>query len=109
MMKEERCPLKTVRFNKAPINTRINKESSTIPQVTQNAFLPKNAGAMNATTAMRAVHGTSGARIIVNNLDDHESITRVPITAGTLQPKPRNNGKKDLPCSPMRCMKLSIT
>jgi len=109
MIKAERCPLKSTLFNKAPEPTRAASESSTIPQVTRVALRPKKAGAMKATTAMRAVHGTRGAIRMVNKRAVGESITRVPMTAGTLQPNPRNKGRKDLPCKPMTCITLSMT
>ena len=91
------------------MTTNSRSESMISPHVTSPALLPKKAGAMNATTAMRAVHGTSGAIRMVNNLAGQESITRVPMMAGTLQPNPRNSGRNDFPCNPMICMKLSIT
>ena len=83
--------------------------SSTSPHDTANALAPKKAGARNAITASRAEHGTSGASRIVSNRPRRDSMTRVPITAGTLQPNPRNSGRNDFPCSPMTCITLSIT
>ena len=45
---------------------------------------------------------------MVMSLDRRLSMVRVAITAGTLQPKPMMSGMNDLPCSPMRCMTLSM-
>ncbi len=108
-MKAERSPLKSSLLRITPKRTMMKSEKNTNPQMTHMASLPKKAGAKKATTAIRAVHGTNGASKMVNRRDFHESITRVPITAGTLQPKPRKSGKKDLPCSPIQCIKLSMT
>ena len=71
--------------------------------------MPKKAGARNAITASRAVQGTSGASRIVSSRARRSSMIRAPSTAGTLQPNPRNSGRNDLPCSPIKCMKRSIT
>ncbi len=57
---------------------------------------------------MRAVHGTSGISTMVINRALSASITRVPVIDGTLQPSPKNMGKNDLPCSPIKRMKPSI-
>ncbi len=84
------------------------KFSSTSPNATSGAATPKKTGVMKATTASRAVHGTSGIITIVSSRALGASITRVPATDGTLQPKPRNSGKNDLPCRPIRRMKPSI-
>src|SRR5512134_3538498 len=96
-------------FNNEPLNTRVSKETRIRPQETKIAFDPKKTGARKATTAIRAVQGTSGAIKIVRKRAGFESITRVPNIDGTLHPKPRNRGRKDLPCNPIRCIKLSIT
>src|ERR1043165_5738007 len=109
MMNAERGPLKMTLFNNEPLSTRVIIESRIKPQETKSAFDPKNTGARKATTAIRAVQGTKGAIKIVKKRAGFESITRVPKMDGTLQPKPRNNGRKDLPCNPIMCMKLSMT
>src|SRR6266545_5740926 len=109
MINAERWPLKMILFKRAPLNTRVNIENKTNPQETKSAFDPKNAGAKKATTAIRAVHGTNGAIKIVKKRAGFESITRVPRMDGTLHPKPRNRGRNDLPCKPIRCMRLSMT
>ena len=60
------------------------------------------------TAAAERILGFLGLKITRSRARG-DSITRAPITAGTLQPKPRKRGRKDLPCSPIRCMKRSIT
>ena len=109
MIKAERSPLKTILFSKTPIITNMMIEKRINPQETRKACCPKKAGARKAITAMRAVHGTSGAMRMVRMRAGRESMTRVPMMAGTLQPNPRNRGKKDLPCRPIMCMMLSMT
>src|SRR6266498_3213289 len=109
MMNAERCPLKIILLSREPLNTRTVMERRIRDQETSNAFDPKKAGAKKATTAIRAVQGTKGAIKMVNRRAGHESMTRVPMIAGTLQPKPRNKGKNDLPCKPIMCIRLSIT
>ena len=49
-----------------------------------------------------------GMMSIVMSLLLRLSMVRVAMTAGTLQPKPIIMGMNDLPCSPMRCMILSM-
>ena len=96
-MKAERCPLKRILFNSAPLPTRTARENSTKPHETQMAYFPKNTGAMNATTAIRAVQGTSGAIRMVSSRAGQASITLVPMIAGTLHPKPMTIGIKERP------------
>ena len=60
MMKAERSPLKSSRLRTMPDRTRSTSDSRIRPQETSAACAPKNAGAMKASTAMRAVQGTSG-------------------------------------------------
>src|ERR1041385_3499193 len=93
MMNAERCPLKMTRFNNEPLSTRVTIESRINPQETKSAFDPKKTGARKATTAIRAVQGTKGAIKIVKKRAGFESITRVPKMDGTLQPKPKKNGR----------------
>ena len=50
----------------------------------------------------------NGSIIIVMSRERRLSMVRVAITAGTLQPKPITSGMNDLPCSPMRCISLSM-
>lgn len=45
---------------------------------------------------------------MVSILSERDSIVRVAIIAGTLQPKPMSIGINDLPCKPIRCIILSI-
>ena len=47
--------------------------------------------------------------MIVVNRSRVDSMVRVAITAGTVQPKPKSIGMKLLPWSPNLCMKPSIT
>ena len=39
---------------------------------------------------------------------DRLSMERVAMMEGTVQPKPITSGMNDLPCSPSRCMTLSM-
>ena len=47
-------------------------------------------------------------RIVVNRLDRPSTVLAAMI-AGTLHPKPSNNGMNDLPCNPIFIMILSMT
>jgi len=62
------------------------KLNSTKPSATNGAAIPKNTGVMKATTASRAVHGTSGMIKIVSSRALGASITRVPATHGSFLP-----------------------
>ena len=57
---------------------------------------------------MRALHDMKGNTRMVMRRLLRLSIMRVPIMAGTLQPKPMMSGMKDLPCKPILCITLSI-
>ena len=50
----------------------------------------------------------SGTMSMVMRRDLRSSMVRVAMMAGMLHPKPMIMGMKDLPCSPMRCMILSM-
>ena len=59
-------------------------------------------------TGRRAEQLMKGSTSIVIRRLLRLSIMRVLMTAGTLQPKPMTSGMKLLPCSPMRCISLSM-
>ncbi len=101
-------PLKTNLFISTPLTPSTIRLRTTSPHVTRGAMLLKNTVVMKLNTTILALHGTRGTSNRVNNLARLDSMILVPITAGTLHPKPRNKGMKDFPCSPMRCMNLSI-
>ena len=92
----------------SPNPARIRILPPTSAQDTMNAVGPKNTAATIATTAIRAVQGTSGISRVVSSRARFDSMMRVPITAGTLQPKPSKIGKKLLPCSPIMCIQRSV-
>ena len=59
-------------------------------------------------TGMRAEQDMNGMMSMVTRRLFGLSMVRVAMTAGTLHPKPMTIGMKDFPCSPMRCMRLSM-
>ncbi len=109
MMKAARSPPNATLLITMPEMAKTTRLKPTKPQATTGAAAPKKRGVMKARTIIRAVQGTRGANMMVSSRPRRDSITRVPITAGTLQPKPRNKGRKLLPCKPIKCMKRSIT
>ena len=56
----------------------------------------------------RALHDINGTTIMVIRREVRHSMVRHAKTAGTLQPKPMTIGMNDLPCTPMRCITLSM-
>ena len=109
MMNAVWSPRNASLFTTIPATARTARLSATSPNEMRVAPVTKKAGIRNAITASRAVHGTSGASRIVSQRARRSSMMREPRTAGTLQPKPRKSGMNDLPCSPIRCMKRSMT
>ena len=63
---------------------------------------------MNRKTFRRAEHSEKGMISIESNRSPRSRITRVPMIAGTLQPKPISESTKERPSSPSRSMKASI-
>ena len=59
-------------------------------------------------TCSRAEHKENGIINIVSRRKERERMMRVPIKAGTLQPKPMSNMTKLRPSSPNRAIKASI-
>ena len=56
----------------------------------------------------RAEHDMKGLMRMVMMRLERLSMLRLDIMAGTLHPNPMTNGMNDLPCSPMRCIILSM-
>ncbi len=109
MMKAARSPRKAILLMAMPDRANTIRFNAIRPHETSVAAWPKKTGARKAMTTMRAVQGTNGASMMVSSRARRDSITRAPTMEGTLQPKPRNKGRKLLPCRPIRCMKRSIT
>ena len=72
------------------------------------AQLGKKAPIITKYMGRRALQDIKGFTNMVISLDFRSSIVRVAIMAGTLQPNPIISGIKDLPCSPIRCIILSM-
>ncbi len=108
MINAEPSPLKANRFTTNPTKARTSKGSPVSPQETHSACCGKKTGTNTANTPKRAVQGTNGARRAVNRRLRRSSMIRVPMMAGTLQPKPRKRGMKLFPCRPRPCIKRSI-
>src|SRR3989304_5767618 len=87
-----------------PTTPRVSIFVATIGQEKIVALSPKTADATNVKTASLAVHGTKGIRRIVRSLALLDSIILAPRTAGTLQPKPRNMGRKLFQCRQIPCI-----
>ena len=78
------------------------------PSITRPAFLGKKAPAIRMYTGIRPAHDIIGMiRVVIRRLFGL-SIVRVANIAGTLQPNPMIIGMKDLPCSPILCISLSM-
>lgn len=56
----------------------------------------------------RAEQLTKGLMSMVMSRLERLSMERVAIMEGTVQPNPITSGMNDLPCSPRRCMSLSM-
>ncbi len=76
---------------------------------TSGAALGENSAAvMNTNTCRRAEHSENGITSMVSRRSERERITRVPISAGTLQPKPISSMTKPRPSSPILAISASI-
>ncbi len=72
------------------------------------AWREKNAAARNTSTCSRAEHRENGIASIDSSRDPRERSTRVPMIAGTLQPRPISCMTKARPSRPSRDIQRSI-
>ncbi len=76
---------------------------------TSGAFAVANSAVVrNTNTCKRAEHSENGMTSMVNSRSPRERITRVPISAGTLQPKPISSITNPRPSNPSRAISASI-
>ena len=67
-----------------------------------------SAAVMKMNTCSRAEHSENGMVTMVSRRSARERMTRVPISAGTLQPKPISSITKLRPSSPIFAISASI-
>jgi hypothetical protein len=78
-------------------------------KITHGAWLAvKIAAARKMNTCSRAEHSDTGITSMVSSRSARERMIRVPIAAGTLQPKPSSSITKPRPSSPSRAMNASV-